>query len=172
MGVRGRTDRTLAGSRAGAKALHENATTEQVRLVTLDDMLSAVDVLDQPVGVIAIDVQGAEGHVLRGAMATILRHRPFIMYEDTELAESDNNGKLLVRVLAEMGDGAPAYEPCYCERDCVCSPHAVVGSGASDGRTMHSSNSSTFNARTWGPGSAALSRGVRVDDNGEQNRTA
>ena len=55
------------------------------QIVTLDDVLGAVGVISRRVGVIAIDVQGVEGRVLRGAKEVIQRHRPIIMYEDTEL---------------------------------------------------------------------------------------
>jgi len=137
-----------AFDKVSKKATMENNTVEEVRMVTLDDMLSAVEVLDQAVGIIGIDVQGAEGQVLRGAEAVIRRHRPFIMYEDTELADADKNGQLFARILAEMGPRAPQYEPCYCERDCLCRPR-LDGGG---------SNRTSFDARWWGPGSSALAR--------------
>jgi FkbM family methyltransferase len=138
---------TTGNAAAVSKASHENSTTEEVRMVTLDDMLSAVEVLNQPVGMIAIDVQGAEGLVLRGAKAVIQRHRPFILYEDTELKSSDREGRLLLRVLAEMGPDAPEYEPCYCERDCICRPRRDPGRDGSE---------SGFQSRWWGPGSSML----------------
>ena len=108
-----------------AKRISENSTVEEARIVTLDEMLSVVDVLKQPIGIITIDVQGAEPDVLRGAMKTIRAHRPLIMYEDTELSWDLKIGKLLPRLLGEaFGREAQRwYQPCHCERDCMCEPH-------------------------------------------------
>ena len=106
------------------RSMDRNAS-EEVRVVTLDDQLSAVAVLNQTVGIVAIDVQGAEPLVLRGAKEIIARHRPLVMYEDTELRPSDRIGRLFEQVLSEMGPTAPEYYPCYCERDCMCLPRGL-----------------------------------------------
>ena len=93
-------------------------------MVTLDEMLGGLHVLNEqpPVGILAIDVQGAEPLVLRGAKDMIRLNRPFVMYEDTELTADENKGKLFAKVLKEMGPTAPRYQECYCERDCYCIP--------------------------------------------------
>ena len=106
-----------------SKRSTENVSQEIVHMVTLDHVLSVVDVFQQTVGMIAIDVQGAEGIVLRGAREVIRRHRPFIMYEDTELPANERYGKLFAKIMAEIGPEAMNwYKECRCERDCVCSP--------------------------------------------------
>ena len=109
---------------AKAKAENESSKEEAVRMVTLDEMLGGLNVLNElpPVGILAIDVQGAEPLVLRGAKEMIMLHRPFVMYEDTELKVGDKGGKLFAKVLREMGPTAPRYQDCYCERDCYCIP--------------------------------------------------
>jgi FkbM family methyltransferase len=117
--IKGQTER--ATKQRAAEISSRNSTQEDVRIVTLDDVLSTVDVLKQGVGVLAIDVQGAEKMVLRGAKQTTQRHLPHIMYEDIEIKRSEQNGKLLAHVLAEMGPDAPQYR-CTCERDCMCAP--------------------------------------------------
>ncbi len=51
-----------------------------VRCTTLDDLVPA----DRTIGLIKIDVEGAEYHVLRGAMRIIRRDRPTILFECTQ----------------------------------------------------------------------------------------
>lgn len=116
---------------ANASRVDGNSTEEVVQVVTLDHLLTGIDpppwLVQRRVGVIAIDVQGFEGHVLRGATALIQRDKPFIMYEDTELQKGEMMGRLLMNVLMEIGDGAHEwYRPCYCERDCYCFPRDNV----------------------------------------------
>lgn len=56
---------------------HERTRTITVRVERLDDIVPA----NAPVAFIKIDVEGAEFQVLRGAMATIRRDRPVIVFE-------------------------------------------------------------------------------------------
>lgn len=49
----------------------------QVRVVTLDHELADLDRID----LIKIDVEGAELHALRGGDATLVRHRPAVLFE-------------------------------------------------------------------------------------------
>jgi len=96
---------------------------ETVRMVTLDGLLSdgpdgMPDISGLPVGIIAVDVQGAEPMVLRGAAATIRSHQPYVMYEDTMVSGAVRRGKLLRAILGVEG---PVYD-CKCDRDCTCIP--------------------------------------------------
>jgi len=74
--IRYRARPALSGLRA-REHVHAHAETLEVPLVRLDDAL--------PEGyaprVIKIDVEGAEGQVLQGAVATMLRHRPLVVFE-------------------------------------------------------------------------------------------
>jgi FkbM family methyltransferase len=66
----------LSGLRA-RQHVHARAETLEVPLARLDDVLPE----DCTPRVIKIDVEGAERQVLQGAMATILRCRPLVVFE-------------------------------------------------------------------------------------------
>ena len=123
-------------AQAAAKAAKANGdgkdalSVETVTTVTLDALLGVLDLYDKTVGLIAIDVQGHEPFVLRGAKETIRRHAPMIMYEDTELDNKDRLGCLMAHILAEIGPSAPRYSACHCERDCFCKPQSGENGGA------------------------------------------
>lgn len=64
------SDQTQAGS---------DHTTETIRIRTLDEALPALGI--GKVDLIKIDVEGFEGHVLRGAAETLAQHRPLVTAE-------------------------------------------------------------------------------------------
>ena len=138
-------------AQAKAKAMQDGNgtnTVENVTMVTLDDLLGVLDLYDQTVGVIAVDVQGAEPFVLRGAKETIRRHAPLIMYEDTMLDSKDKNGCLMKSVLAEIGASSPSYSACRCERDCFCHPKSGENGGALF-LSPHARHRSSRFAKNW-----------------------
>lgn len=77
-------------------------TGDLVQAVPMDDALAAEDRID----VVKIDVEGAEGRVLRGGASVIDRYRPTIFFEFTPaaLAEvSGTTGGAMLRDLEELG---------------------------------------------------------------------
>ena len=112
---------------------------EVVDVMRLDDVLSG---RHERVGLIAIDVQGFEGNVLRGALQTIEKHRPWIFYEETIISPKKRAGILLYEILNQSQALAGAYECCLrnqprspkapygklCTgRDCTCWPVTTHG---------------------------------------------
>jgi FkbM family methyltransferase len=74
--IRYRGRPALSGLRA-RRNVHAHAETLEVPLARLDDVLRE----DFVPRLIKIDVEGAERQVLQGAMATILRYRPVVVFE-------------------------------------------------------------------------------------------
>lgn len=58
---------------------NDDHLTEQIEIRTLDQVLDSMAATAP--GFIKIDVEGFEGHVLRGAAATLKRHRPVVVLE-------------------------------------------------------------------------------------------
>ena len=82
-----------------------------------------------PVGFLKIDVQGLEGAVLRGAVDTLRRFKPFVFYEDSMLPAADRKGALLERIMRRRrpASSGPAHlnqeaYSCECKNDCFCTP--------------------------------------------------
>jgi FkbM family methyltransferase len=107
---------TVAGL-AGAGEVPPGARL--VPATTLDDLVAGLDRVD----VVKIDVEGAEGRVLRGAAATVARHRPLVVSEFSPLlleAVSGVAGDAYLSHLLERGyelsvvdpDGAGELIPC------------------------------------------------------------
>ncbi|EOD10906.1 hypothetical protein EMIHUDRAFT_215188 [Emiliania huxleyi CCMP1516] len=77
------------------------------------------------IGFLKLDVQGVEKTVLRGAVETLRRHRPFIAFEYTLLPESDRNGTTLINEVLRNafhgGGHRRVHYSCECGRnDCFC----------------------------------------------------
>lgn len=66
-----------------------------------DDVL-AVKVLNSPVALIKVDVEGAELSVLRGLVDTIQRDRPVVLFESLR-AGGDSGGRNVARFLRDLG---------------------------------------------------------------------
>jgi FkbM family methyltransferase len=77
-----------------------------VRAYVLDRLLAEQG--DPPVGLVKIDVQGAEPRVIEGALATLARCRPalFVEIDDQALREAGSSAQALMERLATLG-----YDP-------------------------------------------------------------
>ena len=76
--------------------------------------MRAVDPLLMPVCLLT---QGLEESVLRGAVDTLLSHRPFLFYEDSMLPVAQRKGVLLQQILKNR-----VGYVCECRNDCFCTP--------------------------------------------------
>ena len=115
-----------------------------VPATTLDDLLAGLDRVD----VIKIDVEGAEGRVLRGAAATLARHRPLVVSEFSPLlleAISGVAGDAYLSHLLDLGYELSVVDPDGAGELIPCGRDAGCGWSASSG--VPGSRSSTSVAR-------------------------
>ena len=108
----------------GFKVGREPFAMETVPMLTLDgacdrDSLTTLGwPSDLRIGLVKIDVQGAEPAVLRGAQRILARDdRPYLLYEDSMLPQPVQKGKLL----EDLVGGGGRYR-CSCSGDCFCQP--------------------------------------------------
>jgi|SRR6476660_1579271 len=112
----GDTDGTVRSQPREAGNLASNTVTETppgtgVRLTTLDTLVAEVWPTVR-IGLLKIDVEGAEASVLRGAVNTIARHRPWLCIElATPQALREVRGWLSARgyLIAERFGFTPTY---------------------------------------------------------------
>jgi len=85
-------------------------TTIPTATVTLDDVIPA----DEAIAFIKLDIEGGEFHALKGAIATILRARPIIVFE----AGKESTGQYGVNPddIYSLGTGTLGYEVSTMER--------------------------------------------------------
>jgi FkbM family methyltransferase len=78
---------------------------EQVRLMTLDDIVDAYLSSTSFIGVVKIDVEGAEHKVLLGARRILERHQPVILIElvDAALHYQGTNREEVLSLLQSLG---------------------------------------------------------------------
>lgn len=108
---------SIRGSREARKARREPNKTEEVSMATLDHFLaeSMWPASFHPhssapkVGFLKIDTQGHDEAVLRGAISTILRDRPFVLYEDMFALPELRGGVLLHNLMRANGASTESY---------------------------------------------------------------
>lgn len=83
------------------------------------------------IGFLKIDVQGHEAAVLRGSVALLRRHRPFVYYEDNMLPSAERNGTILHSLvpgydcdcrICEIQESRGKKKHVCSESDCFCAP--------------------------------------------------
>lgn len=84
---------------AGEQARALDADVTDVRATTLDALLTAEDVNHEDVGVVWIDVQGHEGHVLAGAPDLLARRVPAVVEFWPQALRQSNGFDLLVEAI-------------------------------------------------------------------------
>ena len=100
-----------------AKWIRDGRREEPALALTIDAIFGGSR---DRVGLIKIDVQGAEAAVLRGALRTITHDWPVLYYEDTFTPKELRGGKLLNTILNKSSS---ALYRCDCDdRDCTCLP--------------------------------------------------
>lgn len=118
---------TSSSLESGFKQHHSE--TISVPMITLDRLLRRPSTILRRVAAIKIDVEGHEASVLKGAVATIKRHRPVIFIEILPAADTAYMANLLASLdytdlKLHPSDGAiPSSEPAH---DPIAWNHAFV----------------------------------------------
>jgi FkbM family methyltransferase len=110
----GRGPETRLGRRTGVGGLHRKGTatpTVEVDVVTLDEELARRGITQADVGLLWIDAQGAEGHVLRGARVLTDARVPVVFALRSKKLRDAGGVEALLEGLAGYASSVDLREP-------------------------------------------------------------